>query len=108
MTFALKVDALGSEAMPSPSVLAERLPKALIHRNVQGESVHRALADLDRAWASAAPLGSFGASQRWAGAVAGMRERGWPVLHERTRTRLGELTLPWACVQPAKGPLAKQ
>lgn len=100
VTFALKVDELGTEAMPAPSVLAERLPKALIHRNVPGEPIHRALMDLDRAWASAAPLGAFSAAQRWAGTVAGMRDLGWPVLHERVRTRFGEMTLPWSAVVP--------
>ena len=30
-----------------PGVVAERLPKALIHRNVPGEGVHRLLTDLD-------------------------------------------------------------
>lgn len=101
VTFALKVDQLGSDAMPAPSVLAERLPKALIHRNVPGEPVHELLADLDAAWAASAPLGAFGAGQRWQGAVERMRERGWPLRHERTRTRFGELSLPWASVRPA-------
>lgn len=101
VTFALKVDALGTPEMPDPSVLAERLPKALIHRNVPGEPIYDALRDLNLAWASAAPLGAFSSAQRWSGTVAGMRERGWPVLHERTRTRFGELTLPWSAVAPA-------
>ncbi len=43
-----------------PSVVAERLPKALIHRNVPGERVHAFLGDLDLAWAVAAPLGTYG------------------------------------------------
>lgn len=38
-----------------PGVVAERLPKALIHRNVPGERVHRLLADLDATWARQAP-----------------------------------------------------
>ena len=46
-----------------PSVAAERLPKALIHRNVPGEPV------------------------------------GWPLL-ERSRWRLGEVTVPWSAVAP--------
>jgi hypothetical protein len=84
-----------------PSVVAERLPKALIHRNVPGERVHGFLADLDLAWAVAAPLGTYGPRQRWIQAVRGMRDRGWPVLHGVTRWRLGELSVPWAAVAPA-------
>ncbi|WFR67211.1 class I SAM-dependent methyltransferase [Curtobacterium flaccumfaciens] len=84
-----------------PSVVAERLPKALIHRNVPGERVHAFLADLDLAWAVASPLGTYGPRQRWIATVHGMRDRGWPVLHGVTRWRLGELTVPWSAVEPA-------
>ena len=83
-----------------PSIVAERLPKALIHRNVPGERVHDLLVDLDRAWAVAAPLSVYGPVQRWVATVEGLRAAGWPVLHGRTRWRLGELTLPWAAVAP--------
>ncbi|MDQ6714523.1 MAG: class I SAM-dependent methyltransferase, partial [Actinomycetota bacterium] len=38
-----------------PSEVAERLPKALIHRNVPGERVHTFLTGLDRAWSHSAP-----------------------------------------------------
>ena len=83
-----------------PSIVAERLPKALIHRNVPGERVHDLLVDLDRAWAVAAPLSVYGPVQRWVATVEGLRAGGWPVLHGRTRWRLGELTLPWDAVAP--------
>ncbi|MBO0979970.1 class I SAM-dependent methyltransferase [Microbacterium sp. SD291] len=83
-----------------PSIVAERLPKALIHRNVPGERVHELLAGLDREWDRAAPLSTFGATQRFLAAVAALRDQGWPVLGGRTRWRLGELTLPWAAVAP--------
>ncbi|MFS0731841.1 class I SAM-dependent methyltransferase [Curtobacterium sp. 1P10AnD] len=83
-----------------PSVLAERLPKALIHRNVPGERIHEFLRDLDLAWAVAAPISTYGPRQRWLAAVGGMRDRGWPVLHGATRWRLGELSVPWASVAP--------
>lgn len=83
-----------------PSIVAERLPKALIHRNVPDERVHALLLDLDREWDRAAPLATFGATQRFIAAVAALRERGWPVLGGRSRWRLGELTLPWAAVAP--------
>lgn len=83
-----------------PSIVAERLPKALIHRNVPGERVHALLVDLDREWSRAAPLSAFGATQRFLGAVAALRDQGWPVLGVKSRWRLGELTLPWSAVAP--------
>lgn len=83
-----------------PSDLAERLPKALIHRNVPGEPVHAFLRDLDRAWAAASPQGTFGVRQRWIAAVGSLRESGVPVLDGVSRWRLGELTVPWSHVAP--------
>jgi hypothetical protein len=87
---------LGS--LDRPAELAERLPKALIHRNVPGEPVHDLLTALDRAWAVAAPIGAFGARQRWIAAVSALRDAGWPVVGGRSRWRLGELTVAWAAV----------
>jgi hypothetical protein len=86
--------------LESPSIVAERLPKALIHRNVPGERIHDLLTELDRQWAIAAPLAVYGASQRWIAAVTALRESGWPVHDGRTRWRLGELTLDWNAVAP--------
>jgi hypothetical protein len=76
-----------------PATFAERLPKALIHRNVPGEPVHELLRALGRAWEAAG--GPFGPLQRWLAAVQRMRDDGWPVQDGRWRWRLGELTLPW-------------
>ena len=101
LTIALKVDELGTDPMPMPSVVAERLPKALIHRNVPGERVHALLADLDRVWAVHAPLAEFGAGQRWVAAVGSLRDAGWPLVGPRARWRFGELTVAWAAVAPA-------
>ncbi|MBO1769581.1 class I SAM-dependent methyltransferase [Agrococcus sp. TF02-05] len=100
LSIALKVDELGSDAMEAPSVVAERLPKALIHRNVPGERVHALLTELDRAWASLAPLADFGATQRWVATVGRMRDTGWPVHGSPARWRLGELTVAWEAVAP--------
>ncbi|MDF5751717.1 class I SAM-dependent methyltransferase [Spongiactinospora sp. TRM90649] len=88
-----------------PSDLAERLPKALIHRNVPGEAVHRLFEDLDRAWAVCAPYAAYGVRQRWPATVETLA-RTWPVVRHpplggRARWRLGELTLPWSAVAPA-------
>jgi hypothetical protein len=85
-----------------PSIVAERLPKALIHRNVPGERVHDLLAELDRQWAVAAPLAVYGASQRWIAVATAMRAAGWPLRDTRARWRLGELTLDWSAVAPRR------
>jgi hypothetical protein len=83
-----------------PSQVAERLPKALIHRNVPGEGVHDLLRGLDDAWLRAAHLATFGVRQRWLAAVRGMREAGWPLLDGPARWRLGEVTVAWDAVRP--------
>jgi len=85
--------------LDKPSIVAERLPKVLIHRNVPGESIHRYLLDLDRWWAVHAPLGVYGPSQRWAAVAASMKET-WPILGTKARWRLGELTVAWGAVSP--------
>jgi hypothetical protein len=91
-------------SLERPSDLAERLPKALIHRNVQGEPVHQFLRDFDRAWDSAAPFSAFGPRQRWLAAVTSL-SAAWPVITRpphggNRRWRLGEVTLPWAALAP--------
>jgi hypothetical protein len=83
-----------------PGIVAERLPKALIHRNVPGERIHSLLVDLDREWERAASLSTFGATQRFLAAVGALRAIGWPVLGGKGRWRLGELSLPWDAVAP--------
>jgi hypothetical protein len=96
-TFTISLRLAGLEA---PSIVAERLPKALIHRNVAGERIHDLLATLDRLWATHAPLGVYGARQRWMAVVGSLRQAGWPVLGTRARWRLGELTVVWDAVAP--------
>jgi len=83
-----------------PSIVAERLPKVLIHRNVPGERIHQFLLDLDRQWQVHAPLSVYGPSQRWIAVAAGMRDLGWPVKGGKSRWKLGELTVDWAAVEP--------
>ncbi|MFK4788438.1 class I SAM-dependent methyltransferase [Microbacterium sp. ZW T5_56] len=83
-----------------PSIVAERLPKALIHHNVPGERVHRLMTDLDTSWDRNVGLGTFGAVQRWLAVVADLRAAGWPVRTTKTRAKLGELTVAWASVAP--------
>jgi hypothetical protein len=88
----------GSFALPSDA--AERLPKALIHRNVPGERIHSYLQAMDKAWLEAAPLASFGNKQRWSAMCRALRDGGWPVHDGPSRWRLGELTVGWEAVAP--------
>lgn len=96
LTLAAKLSTLDS-----PATLAERLPKALIHRNVPGERVHNLLRALDDGWRAAAPYAAFGLRQRWQRTVAAAKARGWPVLDRPDRWRLGEVTVAWAAVAPS-------
>ncbi|RII13822.1 hypothetical protein DSC45_22980 [Streptomyces sp. YIM 130001] len=97
VTFATR---LGS--LERPSDLAERLPKALIHRNVPGEPVHAFLRDFDRAWAVAAPYAAYGARQRWVRAVTDLGSD-WPVTDRSSRWRQGEVTVAWEALAPRGG-----
>lgn len=83
-----------------PSIVAERLPKALIHRNIPGERIHELLVELDRAWQHNTALSVYGATQRWIASVDALAASGWSVRGPRSRRRLGELTVPWAEVAP--------
>jgi len=87
-------------SLDTPSIAAERLPKALIHRNVAGERVHDLLTALDREWARAAAVAPFGPVHRWRTALTALVDAGWPV-QQPSRWRLGELTVPWSVVAPA-------
>lgn len=86
--------------LDTPVVLAERLPKALIHRNVPGERVHELIRAFDDGWRAAAAYAPFGPRQRWLHAVSSLKEAGWPVLDRPRRWRLGELTVAWSAVAP--------
>lgn len=84
----------------TPSDIAERLPKALIHRNVPGEKIHELLVQADRAWANAAPLAPFGPRFRWRAAVKQLAMQGLSVTPPRRRMRDNVLTVPWDVVAP--------
>jgi len=83
-----------------PGEVAERLPKALIHRNVPGERVHGYLNALDASWERSVALAPFGVRQRWLATIRALVAEGWPVLDGPARWRLGELTVAWSAVQP--------
>ncbi|MFE6860628.1 class I SAM-dependent methyltransferase [Nocardia sp. NPDC057668] len=83
-----------------PSDIAERLPKALIHRNIPGEPIHTLLTAADRAWAVAAPLAPYGPRARWRHAANLLLEQGFPLRPQRRRLRDNQLTIPWSAVAP--------
>lgn len=98
LTLAARLAALTTPPTP-PSALAERLPKALIHRNVPGEPIHRFLRDLDHAWAAASPYAPLGARQRWIRTATSLAAH-WPLTDGLRRWREGELTVRWQAVAP--------
>ena len=99
LTLSWRLRDLDLDATP-PSVVAERLPKALIHRNVPGEGVHELLRDLDDAWARTAGWATYGARAHAVEAFGRLASR-WPVVGDARRWRLGELTVEWEPVAPA-------
>ncbi|MEV5506256.1 class I SAM-dependent methyltransferase [Streptomyces orinoci] len=96
VTFAARLGGFGM-----PSDLAERLPKALIHRNVPGEAVYAFLRDFDRSWAAAAPYASLGARQRWIRTVSALGAD-WPLADDVRRWRQGEVTVRWEALAPRR------
>ena len=86
--------------LEKPSVLAERLPKILIHRNIPGERIHEFLLALDQQWSYNAALATYGPSQRFIATASAMRAAGWPVIGPASRWKLGELTVDWNAVAP--------
>jgi hypothetical protein len=87
-------------AIDRPSDLAERLPKVLIHHNVDGQPIHALLTAADRAWASVAGHGVFGPRVRWRAMLDLLRDNGFSVEPARRRMRDGVLTVPWSTVDP--------
>lgn len=85
-----------------PSEVAERLPKALIHRNVPGEPVHDLLVAADRCWDVAAPHAAFGPRARWRETLRLLSEAGVPVEPVRRRSVDNVLTVPWSVVAPTE------
>lgn len=84
-----------------PSDVAERLPKALIHRNVPGEPIHTLLLAADRAWDHSAGWEPYGPRVRWEKTRQLLLAQGWPLEVPRRRSRDAVLTVPWAVVAGA-------
>jgi hypothetical protein len=95
LTFAARL-----EDLERPSDLAERLPKALIHRNVPGERVHALLQDWDRAGERSPGGADASPRTRWVEAAGVLLDGGRRVARNPARWRLGELTVAWAEVAP--------
>lgn len=98
LSLAWHLASLADHRITMPSMIAERLPKVLIHHNVPGQRIHRALGAIDQMWERSAPLASYGARQRFIATAAALKADGWPVLDGPRRWRNGEITLAWAAV----------
>lgn len=95
LTIALKL-----HDVERPSKVAERLPKILIHRNIECEAIHRLLNDLDDAWFRNSGLSTFSPAQRWIATCRDLKTLGWPITNNQKRWELGELTLDYEAVAP--------
>jgi hypothetical protein len=90
-------------SLDKPSDLAPRLPKVLIHRNIPGEKIYEFLQAFDRAWLSQSGLIPFGSRQRFVAAVEQLALQ-YPILDNKVRWRLGEVTVPWHVVMNTEHP----
>lgn len=84
----------------TPSDLAERLPKKLIHRNTPGENIHELLRACDDAWWRAAAWEPYGPRVRWRKALDLLSEAGVPIEPQRRKVRDNFLTIQWDIVAP--------
>ncbi|MBV9098292.1 MAG: class I SAM-dependent methyltransferase [Frankiaceae bacterium] len=91
---------LAVELSGSPGLVAARLPKILISRNVHGEPIHDLLRALDDGWARLAWRSVFGPRQRFAAVVEEVRAAGWPIADSPVRWRRGEVTVAWTAIAP--------
>lgn len=87
--------------LATPSEIAERLPKALIHRNVPGEPIHKLLSAADDAWASTAGYSPFGPIDRWRRTLHILHDEGWPIARQGRKIRDCVMTVPWETVAPS-------
>jgi len=94
-TIALKLN-----EVDKPSKVAERLPKVLIHHNIEGEPINRLLRELDTAWLKNSGLSTFSPAQRWIATCKELKAAGWPVRDTQKRWSLGELTIDYEAVAP--------
>lgn len=89
------------EDVERPSDVAERLPKALIHENIEGHKVFAVLQAADAAWDRAAGYAPYGPRVRWRFAredLLGQLPAGVAKLNPRRRMQDNLLTVPWELV----------
>jgi hypothetical protein len=86
-------------SLDTPSTVAERLPKVLIHHNLPGERINSFLNAMDAAWRQNAGLSTFGAVQRWVATCEAVA-KDWLIVGDRKRFKLGEISVDWSQVRP--------
>jgi hypothetical protein len=94
-TIALKLN-----EVEKPSKVAERLPKVLIHHNIDGEPIHKLLKELDDSWLRNSALSTFSPAQRFIATCRDLKESGWPITNNQKRWSLGDLTLSFEAITP--------
>ncbi|MCS4491251.1 class I SAM-dependent methyltransferase [Corynebacterium sp. ES2715-CONJ3] len=87
-------------SLDTPSGIAERLPKILIHRNTPGNKIHSLLSAADRAWDLASGFAPFGPRVRWFEASKILRSEHPEFQVPRPRMRRDNiLSVPWHVVE---------
>ncbi|MDO4910041.1 MAG: class I SAM-dependent methyltransferase [Corynebacterium sp.] len=81
-----------------PSTLAERLPKALIHKNTPGNKIYDLLQAADAAWDRAAGFEPYGPRIRWREAQKFLLTEGTPLIRQPRLVRDNLLRVPWESV----------
>jgi len=85
-------------SLDTPLTWAQRLPKSLIHHNIEGSPINRFLVAADRAWSTAAGLAVFSPRQRFITMAQSLKDQGWPISDSAARWRLGEVTVAWEAI----------
>jgi hypothetical protein len=85
-------------SLERPSDIAPRLPKILIHHNVDGERIYKVLQQLDEAWFKTSSTQTFGVRQHWIAAMDLAKQNGLQILDNQSRWRIGEVTIAWEAI----------
>lgn len=86
----------------TPSQLAERLPKVLIHRNIPGERIHQIFYTIDAAWTQTTPWAVYGPRVHWRETLKLLATSypDLPFITSRRPIRDNVITFPWSAVAP--------
>lgn len=82
----------------TPSLVAQRLPKVILHKNVPGTKVHHLINTLDRAWAHSSVFSIYGLRYRWNKAFEFASTK-LPLQYKRYRSRDCTVTVPWCWLE---------